>query len=235
MLLALLVACVVEQPSAADVTWHQDIAPIVAKNCESCHTEGNIAPFALDTPEAATPLAAMMANAVTTGRMPPWLTKETSSCTPPHPWSDDRRLSQDEIDKIVAWSNAGAPLGDPATAAPLPEPLPLGLPAPDEVIPFPEAFTVSGDRDIFQCFVLDLPNTEEMWVTGVQLEPGNPLVDHHGLVYLASDAAQIENLALDLDSVDSGGRAFTVADLAVGHQSEVDLPESTETSNLLSQ
>lgn len=196
MLLQLLAACGTDPSgTTGDVTWYQDVAPIVAGHCETCHTDGNIAPFALDTPESAQAMAGLMAVTVADGRMPPWLATETPDCAPPHPWTDDMRLSQADIDTIVAWADAGAPLGDPETAAELPEPKPLGIAAPDEVIPFPSAFTVDGDRDLFQCFVLDLPNTEEMWITEVQLEPGNPTVDHHGLLYLASDPAQTAGLA----------------------------------------
>ena len=34
---------------AAAVTWHQDIAPIVAQKCGGCHVGGGIAPFSLAT------------------------------------------------------------------------------------------------------------------------------------------------------------------------------------------
>jgi mono/diheme cytochrome c family protein len=182
-----------------DVTWHQNVAPIVQEHCVGCHAEGKIAPFALDTPEAAAPMAALMAYDVENGLMPPWLAVETPECKPTHPWAEDRRLSAEEIATISAWAAAGAPVGDPATAAALPEPEEVGIASPDAVIPFQSAFTVSGDRDIFQCFVIDLPNTEEMWIESIQLQPGNPVVDHHGLVYLAADPAEIAALPVGPD------------------------------------
>ena len=38
-------------------TWYQDVAPIVVSRCGGCHRDGGIAPFALDSYEAAAPWA----------------------------------------------------------------------------------------------------------------------------------------------------------------------------------
>lgn len=58
-------------PPAA-VTYHQDVAPILEAKCISCHYVGGIAPFALDTPEAARPVAGLIKGATATRVMPPW-------------------------------------------------------------------------------------------------------------------------------------------------------------------
>ena len=189
-----------EDSETVGPTWHQDVAPIVSSHCASCHTDGNIAPFSLDTYAAASPFAAAMAAQAESRKMPPWLAEDTEDCAPPHPWAGDLRMSDADIATLSAWAAAGAPEGDPATAAPLPEPPNLSIASPDEVIPWQEGFVVKpGTTDQFQCFVLDLPNTKPMWVTQVQLVPGNPTIDHHGLVYLAAKADQIATLPVGPD------------------------------------
>lgn len=202
MIVALaLVGCKIESTEeTTGPTWHQDVAPIVVEHCASCHTEGNIAPFALDSYGAARPMSTAIAAAVTAKNMPPWLAEDTPECTPPHPWVDDLRLSDEQIATLVAWSDAGAPEGDAATAAPLPAPPDLSVSNPDAVIPWQNAFTVQPTgKDQFQCFVLDLPNTEPMWVDKIQLVPGNPLVDHHGLVFLAAKPEEVAALPVGPD------------------------------------
>lgn len=189
-LLALL-ACD-KTPSTGEVTWHEHVAPLVAERCAGCHTDGTIAPFSLDSYESAAPLASAMSAAVDAGRMPPWLAQDTDDCQPLLPWRDDLRLTDEEKALLRDWAEAGAPEGDPADAAELPIPPELDLRDPDVVLPFTEGYLVQGERDDFQCFVLNPGNTELEWVEAIQLDPGNPLVDHHGLVFMDASGATEE-------------------------------------------
>src|SRR5687767_13801120 len=72
-----------QQPPAASVTWHQDIALIVIQRCSGCHEEGGIGPFPLETYEQAKSFAPAMLMAIESGSMPPFLAQDTSECTPP--------------------------------------------------------------------------------------------------------------------------------------------------------
>ena len=168
LVLFALLAC---DKGGGEVTWHQDVAPIVAERCAGCHTEGTIAPFALDNYESAAPLAAAMAAAVERGSMPPWLARDTEDCQPELPWRGDLRMTADEIEVLREWADAGAPEGDPARAAELPSAPELDIRDPDLVMPFTEPYTVEGTRDDFQCFVLNPGNTELKWVEAIQLDP----------------------------------------------------------------
>ena len=51
--------------------WHEDVAPVVAEHCGTCHTEEGIAPFSMDTYAQTSPWSAYMAQLVDTGVMPP--------------------------------------------------------------------------------------------------------------------------------------------------------------------
>src|SRR5262245_58700939 len=116
--LALVVACLIALPahSANDpagagsnvVTFNKDVAPIFYSNCTSCHRPGEIAPMSLLTFKDSRPWAKSIREKVVTKSMPPW------HADPGHgEFRNDRRLSKEAIDTIVAWVDGGAREGDP--------------------------------------------------------------------------------------------------------------------------
>ncbi len=179
----LLTAC----PKAGDPdapTWYQDVAPLVAENCQGCHAPGKIAPFDLVTYDDAKNIADWLAETVEAKIMPPWAAHDTDECAPPLPWKDDTRLTDAEIATFRAWAEGGALEGDAATAAPLPQPIDTTLDRVDKTL-IPEIgfqVPVQGP-DQFRCMVLDPGNDETMWLTGLQVNPDNTNVVHHVLVF----------------------------------------------------
>lgn len=171
-------------PVEGQVTWHQDVAPIVQKHCSSCHVAGGIAPFSLTEYGSAKSVASSMISEIDAGTMPPWGALETDECKPALGFKNDPRLTTAEIDTLKEWLAADTPEGDAKSAAPLPEPPKLSIEKPSLALPFAEPYTVDGEKDDFQCFVLDPGNTEKRWITAIQLTPGNARIDHHGLVFL---------------------------------------------------
>src|SRR6266481_4192846 len=89
------------------VTFTKDVAPVLQKNCQECHRAGESAPFSLLTYEQARPWAKAMKEAVLLKKMPPWFADGHFG-----KFSNDRSLTQKEIDTLVAWADAGAPQGD---------------------------------------------------------------------------------------------------------------------------
>src|SRR4051794_16550618 len=90
------------------VTFNKDIAPLVFKNCTSCHRPGEVAPFPLLEYRDVVRKAELI-RSVTAGRvMPPWKAEPGSG----H-FADERRLNDDEIALIDRWVEAGKPEGEP--------------------------------------------------------------------------------------------------------------------------
>src|SRR5215468_9036157 len=86
--------------SSKQVTFTKDVAPILFKNCAECHRAGEIAPMSLMSYQEARPWAKAIRERVVDRSMPPW------SADPNHgEWANDPRLSQKEIDTVVAWVN----------------------------------------------------------------------------------------------------------------------------------
>src|SRR5450432_1741866 len=93
---------------ASGPTFTKDVAAILQRNCQPCHRPGEAAPFSLLTYEQARPWAKAIKSAVLLKKMPPWFADPRYG-----KFSNDRALSQGDIDKVVNWVDAGAPLGDP--------------------------------------------------------------------------------------------------------------------------
>jgi hypothetical protein len=171
-------------PTDQPITWHQHVAPLVVGTCSGCHQGGGIAPFSLAGYEEAFPWAQASLDALERGSMPPFLAAETSECAPRHGFQDDPRLSEDELELVRKWVAAGAPEGDPATAAPLPTPPSLELTDADIRAPIAGKVTIDGAGDKFYCFSVDPGITTDTWVDAIQINPGNPKIVHHVLAYL---------------------------------------------------
>jgi len=106
------------QGFAADakaVTYAKDVAPILREKCETCHRPGEVAPFALQTYQDARPWARSIKQKVQARMMPPWQIDKTVGI---QKFKNDRSLSDEQIDTIVRWVDAGAPMGNPADLPP---------------------------------------------------------------------------------------------------------------------
>jgi hypothetical protein len=176
-------------PAEATVTYYQDVAPVLVEKCGGCHVSGGIGPFALDSYDAAAPMAGSIADSVAEGRMPPWGAEESEGCTPQVPWKEDARLTEEQKQTLAAWADQGAPEGDPAAAAALPMPPALDLEDPTMELYPSEAYTPEVGGDVFMCYSFDPELTDTKWLTGLQIVPGDLAVVHHVLVSIDSTGA----------------------------------------------
>src|SRR5207244_7383376 len=106
------IACLLAAPASAQSaataapTWNKDVAPIVFANCITCHRPGEVAPMSLLSYQEARPWAKGMKAKVVAHQMPPWFADPRYGT-----FLNKRGLTQDQIDTIVAWADAGAPQG----------------------------------------------------------------------------------------------------------------------------
>lgn len=164
------------------VTFNHDIAPIVEKSCVGCHSKGGIAPFSLATFSDAKPMAGAMIAAVKERRMPPWSARVDATCTPPASYQHDPSLSEADIAKIEKWKADGLQEGDPKEARPLVGAT-SGLANPSAELAANMPFSVSGERDLFRCFVLDPKLSAQTFLSGFHVIPGSSQVVHHAILY----------------------------------------------------
>jgi hypothetical protein len=161
-------------------TFAKDVAPILYKNCASCHRPGEIAPMSLLSYSEARPYVRSIATAVSRGSMPPW------HADPSHgQFLNDRRLSEADRNTILQWANGGAPEGNPADLPPVPtfaDGWTIGK--PDAVFTLPEDYPVPASGTIdYKYFEVPTNFTEDKWVQAFEVKPGTPSVVHHVIVY----------------------------------------------------
>ena len=100
----------------ADVTYSGDVASIIQENCTVCHRAGGIGPMELVTYDNVRMYAPLIKNKVANRLMPPYYYDNDVGI---QDLKEDWRLSQDDINTIVAWVDQGAPLGDADEVPPL--------------------------------------------------------------------------------------------------------------------
>ena len=166
---------------AADVpTFAKDVAPVLMKNCASCHRPGEIAPMSLLTYEEARPWARAIRDAVVDGMMPPW-----HADAPHGTFLNERSLTDAEKETITRWANGGAPRGNDADMPPVPD-FPKGWSAgnPDVVFEMEKPYELPAEGTIqYEYFYIPTNFTEPTWVKSIEVRPGNREVVHHVLVY----------------------------------------------------
>ena len=182
-----------------EVTFAEDVAPILYETCVVCHRPGSIAPMSLLDYETARQYAPLIKWRVENRKMPPWFIDKHAGI---QEFKDDRSLSDAEITTIASWVDQGAPPGDLASLPPVPvfedeiyewtlqdE---LGR-EPDLIVPIPEPFTVPADGpNMWMEFVSESGLTEDRWIKAYETKPsleGFPVVHHAGTSLMFPDGS----------------------------------------------
>jgi len=164
----------------AEPTFAEDVAPILYKNCTTCHHPGGLGPFSLLDYDGAKAKTDEMHDAVEARYMPPWHAEG------PHGvFRNDRRLSDGDRQTILRWIETGAKPGDLSKAPTKPEyPAAWAMGTPDAVVTMPESFTIPASGTVeYQYFEIPTNFTEDKWVQAIEIMPGAREVVHHVLVY----------------------------------------------------
>lgn len=168
-------------PPAAVPGYYGRVEAIVQKNCLPCHREGGPAPFRLDTYAAVKARAPMLKYAVEQGIMPPWFAAKGAG-----PWRNDRTLSAEDREALIAWAGEGTPKGDPKRAVAAPKFVPgWTIGKPDAVFALPEPVAIPADGTM-PYRIVDVPTNfaEDRWARGIEVLPGDRGVVHHVLVFV---------------------------------------------------
>ncbi len=159
-------------------SYEKEIGPIIAENCATCHREGGIAPFALDSHTMVRGWSQMIREVLMTKRMPPGQIDSHIG-----DFVNDMVLADEEAQKIVHWIEAGSPKDgsiDPLTELVWPE-TEWAFGEPDYIVEIPEqSIPATGVLDYYNVMV-ELDLEEDRWVRASQYIPGDHTVLHHTL------------------------------------------------------
>ena len=174
------------EAAESPVTFSHQIAPILYRNCATCHHPGGSGPFSLLSYQDAARWGKLIEKVTQSRYMPPWL---------PEPgygdFADSRRLPDADVALIRQWVESGMPQGDLAAAPKPPEySSDWQLGPPDLILHSDSSMTVpAGGTDLFRNFILPVPITETKYVRAMEIKPGSPQVVHHANVLIDRTAA----------------------------------------------
>jgi peroxiredoxin len=176
-----------DRAGKSNVTYSDQVARLLQKRCVECHREGQAAPFALTSYSETAGWAESLLEMVEQRRMPPWHAN-------PHygKFSNDSRLTDDEIKTLKDWVSAGCPEGDPSK---LPEPAKYAdgwrIPKPDVVFQIPKPYKVPATGEVsYKYFEVETKFTEDKWVQAAEALPDAKQVVHHIIVFVKPPGAQ---------------------------------------------
>jgi Flp pilus assembly protein TadD len=174
-------AAVVPNPSQTNPTWARDVAPILYKNCTTCHHPGGAGPFSLLTYADAKRWGAQVVKVTQSRYMPPWLPELGHG-----DFADNRRVPDANLALVKKWFEAGMPEGD-AKAAPT---APVydttwQMGKPDLILKQARPFTLpAGGTDVFRNFVFPYPLKDGHYIRAMEIRPGAAQVVHHANVLI---------------------------------------------------
>ena len=168
------------KPISTQLTYHKDVGPILQQHCAACHRPGQAGPFSLLTYKQAVNWADDIKTYTQSREMPPWKLAKVGP-----EYHNQRFLTDAELKVLAEWADGGTPEGDPKDALP-PKEFVEGwqLGKPDLILSADEEFSLAATGpDLFRCFVLPTGLSEDQFVVGYEVRPGNPQVVHHTLNY----------------------------------------------------
>ena len=170
-------------------TFTRDVAPIFYKHCVECHRPTMFAPMSLVTYEDARPWARSIKQRVSAKTMPPW------GADPAYgKFRNDPRLSDREIQTILAWVDGGAPKGrdtDLPEAPTFVDGWTIGQ--PDVVFTVPEAFQVPASGVIpYQYLRIPTNIADDKWIQAIEIKPGARAHVHHVIAFTQPAGAPLQ-------------------------------------------
>ncbi len=177
--------------NVAEVTYAKDVAAIIQNNCLVCHRPGGIGPMDLVTYEDARRYARRIREQVSNRLMPPYYYDSDIGIQElEHDW----RLSQADIDKVVAWVDQGAPLGNPADMPPAPTLIDTDewvfapeLGQPDVIVSSTPIDIPANGLDMWHRPIVPVGITTDRCIRAIQVKPAG---DAKGVVHHANSTFQ---------------------------------------------
>ena len=206
------------------ITFTKQVAPILQKRCEECHRPGGVAPMSLATYEDSRPWARAIREKVARRQMPPFHAVGTLGR-----YQDDPRLTEDEIDMIKAWVDAGAPKGDPKEMpAPVKWSSGWSHGEPELILKVKKPYVLKANpKDQYVFFVFDHVLPEDTWIRSIATRPGNSKAVHHANTHVVPPSLKVPEDGFFEGDFDPGSNGTFMVSGWVPGTNDVMLPEGT--------
>ena len=169
-----------------------EVAPLLQKNCITCHRPGDIGSFAMTNHAVVAGQAVSIKANLLEGIMPPW-----HADAPKGVFTNDFALQPAEVARLLRWVDAGAPKGGggdplaevtPATV----QDWPMGT--PDKIVRITRQnipAKASQAEVPYRYAVVASPFTTNVWLRAAVVRPGNRKVVHHALIFTGTSFADV--------------------------------------------
>jgi hypothetical protein len=170
-------------------SFSKDVAPIFYKACVECHRPSMFAPMSLMTYDDARPWVRSIKQKVTTHQMPPWGADPAYGT-----FKNDSRLSDQEIETIVAWIDGGAQRGEDKDLPPRPEFADgWSIGKPDVVFTMEDEFKIPATGTIpYQYIRIPMNLSEDRWLQAIEIKPGARAHVHHVIAFTQPAGEQVK-------------------------------------------
>jgi hypothetical protein len=170
----------IEQYAGREISYQQDIAPLLKQRCAYCHVENGLAPWAMNRYIMVLGWSPMMREVVITRRMPPGQIDNAVGN-----WVNTHELSDEEMAMLIEWIDRRGPRsgeGDPLAESVLDvAQWPHG--EPDLIVDVPEQFIPATGNIDFLVKRVTLDLQEDTWLSAIAYEVGDRSVLHSLLIY----------------------------------------------------
>ncbi|MBX7079221.1 MAG: hypothetical protein K1X88_08565 [Nannocystaceae bacterium] len=177
-----VIASACEADAPATTVGFAEVAPVLRSHCVGCHQPGGLSPLSLVEYEDVRAWAPAIAAAVRARTMPPIPAVADGSC---RGFRNAQWLSEEEIETLVGWAEAGAPpsagVHDVGALPPTPH-LPsdaLTVAMPSRYVPAP----TQDPADEYRCFAIDPGIAAPSVLRATEYIPGDPSIVHHAALY----------------------------------------------------
>ena len=186
---------------APELTYVENVAPILEQRCVSCHRPDGDAPWALNEYDDAFGWRAMIREVVLARRMPP-----RQPDTHYLPLYRRHGISPDESRTLVRWIDSGAPRGegiDPLLTRDRSVDGKFDIRNASINIPLPAQQIPATGEVAYRTNALRLELKEDAWVRAGGIQPSAPQVLHHAFCR----TADVEGKSLNPEKTDKRGQS----------------------------
>jgi hypothetical protein len=174
-LIFIAIAGCVQNNQSSNITFADDIAPIIHKNCSKCHIDGEAGPFNLITYDDIASKSKLITYVVENRIMPPWPAD-------PHytSFANQTVLTDHEITLIKKWVETGMKPGDTANMPAYQKSNSLHRNKPDLVVKLPKPIPIKGNNnDLFLVVKVPYEIPNDTFIRAIEFVPGNKKLVHH--------------------------------------------------------
>jgi hypothetical protein len=205
-----------ESSTGASPSFSRDVAPVIEDKCAGCHRSGGIAPFPLETASQISRQADAIGAVVEAGLMPPWPPGQRS---PVYVGQNTRTLSAEQRAVLLVWARAGGKVDGPARRPATPQGPDVRAGETLLTLRMQATYRPSapkGVTDDYRCFLVDPGLVRDSFVTSARIEPGQPKIVHHVILFRVGADQVAAAKSLDAGAAGPGWSCFGGTGLPAG-------------------